>query len=100
MLHGFSKYRQLHVTGWQSLKVLRLALVVILVVAVTVQTNFSAYKGEVESDAEVNLSEAGPSSQVVSLLDRLKSLTSLTSLTRTMLSVIMLQFNKHCWNTY
>ena len=66
---------------------LRLALVVILVVAVTVQTNFSAYKGEVESDAEANLSEAGLSSQVVSLLDRLKSLTSLTSLTRTMLSV-------------
>ena len=36
-------------------------------------TNFSAYTSEVESDSEVNLSEAGLSSQVVFLLDHLKS---------------------------
>ena len=34
-------------------------------------TNFSAYTSEVESDSEVNSNEAGPSSRVVSLLDRL-----------------------------
>ena len=39
-------------------------------------TNFSAYTSEVESDSEVNLSEAGLSSRVVFLLDRLKSPTS------------------------
>ena len=38
-------------------------------------TNFSAYTSEVESDSEVNLSEAGLSSRVVFLLDRLKSPT-------------------------
>ena len=38
-------------------------------------TNFSAYTSEVESDSEVNSSEAGLSSQVVFLLDRLKSPT-------------------------
>ena len=35
-------------------------------------TNFSAYTSEVESDSEVNWIEAGLSSRVVSLLDRLK----------------------------
>ena len=35
-------------------------------------TNFSAYTSEVESDSEANLSEAGLSSRVISLLDRLK----------------------------
>ena len=45
---------------------------VILVVAVTSSTNFSSYTSEVESDSEVNLSEAGPSSRVAALLDRLK----------------------------
>ena len=34
-------------------------------------TNFSAYTSEVESDSEANSTEAGPSSRVVSLLDRL-----------------------------
>ena len=38
-------------------------------------TNFSAYTSEVESDSEVNSSEAGPNSQVVSLLGRLRSPT-------------------------
>ena len=38
-------------------------------------TNFSAYTSEVESDSEANSSEAGPSSPVVFLLDRLKCLT-------------------------
>ena len=39
-------------------------------------TNFSIYTSEVESDPETNLSEAGPiSSQVVSLLNHLKSPT-------------------------
>ena len=51
---------------------LRLALVVILVVAVTVQISMPK---QVESDSEANSGEAGPSSQVVSLLDRLKSPT-------------------------
>ena len=34
-------------------------------------TNFSAYTSEAESDSEANSNEAGPSSRVVSLLDRL-----------------------------
>ena len=38
-------------------------------------TNFIAYTSDVESDSEANLSEAGPSSRVVSLLDCLKSPT-------------------------
>ena len=38
-------------------------------------TNFCAYTSEVESDSEVNWSEANPSSQVVSLLNRLKTPT-------------------------
>ena len=36
-------------------------------------TNFCAYTSEAESDSEANVSEAGPSSRVVSLLDRMKS---------------------------
>ena len=55
---------------------LRLALVVILVVAVTAQLSVSTYTREGESDSEPNSSEAGPSSRVVCLLDRLKSPTS------------------------
>ena len=34
-------------------------------------TNFSAYISETESDSEANSNEAGPSSRVVSFLDRL-----------------------------
>ena len=40
-------------------------------------TNFSAYTSEVESDSEVNSSEAGPSSRVLSLLDRLAVYTDM-----------------------